>query len=170
MKSSVIENKVKVEDASKMEAWERFKKSEVWAANASLPIMVRLFHVTKLMGQQMQDKLKLSNPQMRILYEALEPEGVSQASICKHYNIDPASVTRTAQLMEREGLITRHPDPADNRLMRVFISDKGRKLIEGMPQRVAKLEQELIEGWTDEEILQLHSLLERLEKRLGTII
>lgn len=148
------------------EAWKRFKESQHWAANAPLPLTTRLFRANHLLSNRFGERIELSTPQMRVLFEALEPEGVSQATICKHYNIDPSAVTRTVQAMERDGLVVRKIDSNDNRLMRVFITDKGRQLIDGLPERVAAFEHEMLDGWTDEEILQLHSLLEKLENSL----
>jgi DNA-binding MarR family transcriptional regulator len=147
--------------------WEWLSKSRVWAANAPWPLMFRLGRANRLVSAQLEEKLNMSIPQMRILFEALDPAGVSQASLYKRYNVDPASITRTVQVMERDGLITRNPDPDDNRFMRVFITEEGRKLAEEMPKRLAEFEQRLVKSLTESEILQLHSLLERLELGLA---
>ncbi len=147
-------------------AWERFKQSQVWAANAPLPLMVQLLRTSRLVSQQVEEATQVTLPQMRILFEALEPEGVSQSTLHKHYLVDPAAITRTVQAMERDGLITRSSDPSDNRFMRVFITDKGRQLIEATPPRMAEYEQRMVKGLTDSEILQLHALLERIEIQL----
>lgn len=155
------------EKISREEAWKRFKSSQAWAANAPLPLMTRLFRANHLVANRFGEQIELSTPQMRVLFEALEPEGVSQATICKHYNIDASAVTRTVQAMERDGLVVRKVDPNDNRLMRVFITDIGRKLLEGLPEQVAEFERKLLDGWTDEEILQLHHLLEKLENSIN---
>ncbi len=149
--------------SDRQKAWERFKSSQSWRANAPLPLMTRLHQVSKLVRQRFEDELNLSTAQMRILFEAQAPDGVSQATLSKQYELEPAAVTRTAQAMERDGLITRQSDPDDNRFMRVFITNKGRQLIEVMPAQVAQFERELLDGWTDEEVLELHRMLERLE-------
>jgi DNA-binding MarR family transcriptional regulator len=147
--------------------WEWLSQSRVWAANAPWPLMFRVSRANRLIASQLEEKLNLSIPQMRILFEALDPGGVSQATLYKRYNVDPASITRTVQVMERDGLITRSPDPDDNRFMRVFITEKGRQLAEEMPRRLAEFEQRLVKGLTESEILQLHNLLERLELGLA---
>jgi MarR family transcriptional regulator, organic hydroperoxide resistance regulator len=124
--------------------------------------MFRISRTARFIAQQLEEQLDLSTPQMRILFEALEPEGVSQAVLCKQYQVDPASITRTVQAMERDGLVTRHVDESDNRYMRVYATEKGRILAESLPAKIASFEQHLVEGLSDDEILMLHTLLERL--------
>lgn len=163
-----MENTKKEEnfESKKKTAWERMNSTQIWAGKAKMPLMMRLVRTSKLVGQRMEDSMNLSLPHMRILWEATQPGGVSQSDLHKQYKVDPASITRTVQTLERDGLITRAPDPADNRLMRVFITDKGRALVETLPARIAEFERQLVEGLEDTEILQLHSLLDRLEARL----
>src|SRR5689334_11379510 len=114
----------------KAKGWEQFKHTYTWAANAKLPLMARLGRASKLMTHRLEEDLDMSLPQVRILFEALDPEGISQSALHKQYKVDPASITRTVQAMERDGLITRRPDVNDNRLMRVYITEKGRELAE----------------------------------------
>lgn len=147
-------------------AWQRISQTQKWAANAKIPLMVRLGRTSRLVNYRLEEVLKLNTSQMRVVFEANHPEGVSQSDLHKKYMIDPASITRTVQTMERDGLVTRNPDPADNRLMRVYTTDKGRALAEILPAKLAKFEQSIVKGLSDEEILQLHSLLERIEAQV----
>lgn len=149
----------------KAKGWERLKQSQTWAANAEVPLMVRLSRANRLMNQHLEEETGLSTSQMRILFEALEADGISQLALHKHYKVDPASITRTVQAMERDGLITRRPDISDNRLMRVYATQKGRDLAEVLPERLARFEQAMLSGLSDSEILELHRLLERVEQK-----
>jgi MarR family transcriptional regulator for hemolysin len=158
---------ISTNQSSKRETWRRLSQSQTWAANASVPLMFRLGRTNRVVAQQLEEFIALSLPQMRILFEALEPEGVSQATLTKQYQIDPASITRTVQAMERDGLITRRPDENDNRLMRVYITEKGRLLTESLPPQLVIFEQQVVKGLTENEILLLHSLLEKIEGQMN---
>jgi DNA-binding MarR family transcriptional regulator len=151
----------------KAKGWEKFKQDQTWAAGSEIPLMMRLKRVSHHMTQRLEEMLGISTPQIRILFEAQDPEGISQSALHKEYKVDPASITRTVQAMERDGLVTRRPDAKDNRLMRVYITEKGRKLTENLPARLAQFEQEMVQDFSVEEIKQLHSLLERIEKQFG---
>src|SRR5690349_5308717 len=99
----------------KAKGWEQFRHTYTWAGNAKVPLMARLGRASKLMTHRLEDELNMSLPQVRILFEALDPEGISQSALHKQYKVDPASITRTVQTMERDGLVTRRPDDKDNR-------------------------------------------------------
>lgn len=150
----------------KHDAREWLKNSHKWAGNAALPLMSHLGRASHLVTQKLEAEIKISSSQIRILFEALDPDGVSQSFLGKRHNVDPASITRTVQAMERDELIIRKPDASDNRFMRVYITQKGRNLIETIPPRLFQFEQFLIEGWTESEILQLHTLLDKIEQRM----
>ncbi len=158
---------ISANQSNKRETWRRLSQTQTWAANANIPLMFRLSRTSRVVSQQLEEFIELSMPQMRILFEALEPKGVSQSTLTKQYQIDPASITRTVQAMERDGLITRHPDENDNRLMRVYITDKGRQLTESLPPQLVIFEQQVVKGLTDSEILLLHSLLEKIEGQMN---
>ncbi|MDB5078885.1 MAG: MarR family transcriptional protein [Chloroflexi bacterium] len=160
MKSPTEQN----EEKSHGREW--LKNSQKWAGKASLPLMTHLGRASHLVTQKLVAEIKISISQIRVLFEALDPNGVSQSFLGKRYNVDPASITRTVQAMERDGLITRKPDASDNRLMRVYITEKGRELLETIPPRLFQFEQYLLEGWTESEIIQLHSFLDRIEQRM----
>lgn len=149
-------------------AWERISRTQKWAANARIPLMVRLSRTSRLVTYHLEEAMKLNTSQMRVLFEANYYEGVSQLDLHKKYQIDPASITRTVQTMERDGLVTRSPDPTDNRLMRVFITEKGRALAETLPAQLAGFEQIIVNGLSEAEISQLHNLLERIEAQVAT--
>jgi DNA-binding MarR family transcriptional regulator len=147
-------------------AWERLTSGLTWAGGANLPLMLRLARTHKVIIPLYEEYMGLSIPQMRILFEALDPEGISQSALHKYYKIDPASVSRTLQAMERDELVLRHVDQHDSRNMRVFITEKGRILAESIPERIIEFERRVVKGLSHEEVQQLHRMLELLEKNL----
>jgi DNA-binding MarR family transcriptional regulator len=65
---------------------------------------------------------------LSLVYRAGE---VSQAELQRRLDIDGAAITRHVKQLEAEGLITRRPDPADNRLTLVALTSRGTdKLVE----------------------------------------
>jgi DNA-binding MarR family transcriptional regulator len=58
-------------------------------------------------------------------------DGISQAEFVRLQDTaDPSRVTRTAQALEAEGLIRRERDPEDNRVVRMYLTDEGRRMAE----------------------------------------
>jgi len=152
-----------------MAAWHRLTNTQHWAGNAEVPLPMRLGRTSHLVGSALEQALGFNYSQMRILFGAMEPEGVIQASLSKLYKVDPAAITRSLQTMERDGLIRREPDPKDNRCIRIFVTEKGQTLAETLPGKIAEFEAKLTAGLEDEEILSMHRLLLHLEERLFAV-
>ena len=161
--------KVHEENPKKMfTVWKRLTMSHRWAGNAEGPLMMRLGRTNHLVSQALEQALGFNSSHIRILFAALEPEGVTQSMLSKSYKVDPAAITRSIQAMEREGLVYRAPDPADNRCLRILATEKGKTLAHTMPDKIAAFEARLTEGLNDAEIITLHRLLSHLEDRLLT--
>jgi DNA-binding MarR family transcriptional regulator len=68
-------------------------------------------------------------------------DGMSQGEFVREHEMaDPSRVTRTAQALEAEGLIRRERDPEDNRVVRMYLTEDGRRLVE---KRLPRINEEL---------------------------
>ena len=146
--------------------WKQLRQDQTWAGNAEISLILHLSRISRLLNNELETTAGFSLPQIRILFEAMAPEGTSQSALHKQYQIDPGSITRTVQTMERDGLVTRRPDEADNRLMRVYITAKGREVAAQMPSQLSQAERDMSADLSDDEVNLFHSMLERLEARL----
>lgn len=64
-------------------------------------------------------------------------DGLSQGEFVREHEIaDPSRVTRTAQALEAEGWIRRERDPEDNRVVRMYLTDEGHRVVEERLPRV----------------------------------
>ena len=64
-------------------------------------------------------------------------DGLSQGEFVREHEVaDPSQVTRTAQALEAEGLIRRERDAQDNRVVRMYLTDEGRRMVEERLPRV----------------------------------
>jgi DNA-binding MarR family transcriptional regulator len=57
-----------------------------------------------------------------------ENDGISQRELADTLYLSRPRITSMLQAMEKDGLITRSADEADQRLTRVFLTDEGRRL------------------------------------------
>ena len=89
---------------------------------------------------------------------ALE-DGRSQGEVSRYYEMDPSRVTRTAQAMENEGLIRRERDPDDNRVVRMYLTDGGRELLEKRPALNEKLHRRINAALDEKELEELRRML-----------
>lgn len=68
----------------------------------------------------------LSGPQARLVLSLAVPMRMHQAAEATAY--EPSHLTALATQLERAGLVTRTPDPADRRARQLCLTDAGREL------------------------------------------
>ena len=94
------------------------------------------------------------------LLKMLIDEGeVSQGEVSQRFEVDPSRITRLAQRLEREGLLSRERDPEDNRVVRLRATERGRRLIEGCQDRREELEDRIRRELSEEELAEFRRLL-----------
>ena len=87
-------------------------------------------------------------------------DGMSQGEFSQVYEVaDPSRVTRTAQALEAEGLIRRERDADDNRVVRMYLTGDGRKVLERLPGINEALRRRVGGVLDDEEVEELRRML-----------
>lgn len=85
--------------------------------------------------------------------------GLRQAELARRLGIEPPTVTRMVQRLERAGLVERQRDPHDARLVRVRATPRA-KLLEGVVRRAwEEVDAQLIEAMGEEGATALRRLL-----------
>ena len=70
------------------------------------------------------------------------------------------------QRMESNGFVTRRADEHDQRISRVYLTEKGSKTLKKLEELFLQLEKEEIDGFSPDEIEQLMDYLERINNNL----
>jgi MarR family transcriptional regulator, organic hydroperoxide resistance regulator len=105
-----------------------------------------LAKVSRLVGARMRTKLEaigLHHAQGMILFHLWKNEGMAQNRLAQALHITPPTTTSTLQRMEREGWIERRRDKADQRVVRVYLTDKAKALRREIRLSFQELDREL---------------------------
>ncbi len=98
-----------------------------------------------------------------LLYKLFaEGEDVRLGELADRLGIDSPAVTRKVQQLERVGLVTRSPDPADARAARVRLAPAGRRSIEKLLRARELWLEEMLGDWSERDRAELARLLELL--------
>jgi len=89
-------------------------------------------------------------------------DGISQRGLARMLFLAPPSVTTMLQRMEKAGIVERRPDPADQRLTRVFLTDAGRALSEQVHARFTTYLTRMFDGFEPAELAEIERLLGRM--------
>jgi MarR family transcriptional regulator, organic hydroperoxide resistance regulator len=105
--------------------------------------------------------------QEMFLLHLWEQDGLTQSQLVEHMCVQPATVSKMLDRMEKAGLVTRRPDSEDSRVSRVYSTEQGRILQNAVADVWDKLEERTIAGFSTEERLLLRRLLLQVHENLS---
>ncbi|AET57216.1 MarR family winged helix-turn-helix transcriptional regulator [Paenibacillus terrae] len=111
-------------------------------------------------------ELNLYVGQDNLLYRLWLGDGITQMQICEHLNCEPPTVTNMVKSLEQNGFIYRKRDEQDARVMRIFLTDKGKELEEPVDIKWRQQQNKLLQSILPEERVLLRQLLKQLENNL----
>lgn len=94
---------------------------------------------------------------------------IFQRDVEKHLEISRASVTSVLQLMEKNGFIRRESVDTDARLKKIVVTDKGLQANNRILSSLDRMEADLVEGISAEEMETFISVMDRIRKNLETL-
>jgi DNA-binding MarR family transcriptional regulator len=121
-----------------------------------MPLLGLAFWRTK---HAFEREVGLSAATWFLLSMVIEADGISQGEVSHRFEVDPSRITRLAQRLEGEGLLSRKRDPEDNRVVRLYASEEGRSLIEDFRERREGFEDRFRREFSPEELAQLRRTL-----------
>ncbi|MEK4439193.1 MarR family winged helix-turn-helix transcriptional regulator [Paenibacillus sp. FSL K6-2862] len=93
-------------------------------------------------------------------------DGVTQMQLCEHLKCEPPTVTNMVKSLEQNGFIYRKRDEHDARVMRIFLTDKGRELEKPVESKWREQQEKLLQSISPEDRLILRELMKRMERNL----
>jgi DNA-binding MarR family transcriptional regulator len=87
--------------------------------------------------------------------------------LAEQLGVDAPTVTRKIQQLEREGLVERHPDPADRRASRIQLTPSGKKMIERIEKARRSWLERLLQDWDPADLEVFGVLLGRFSESLA---
>ena len=73
------------------------------------------------------EPLELRTIPMSVLLTVVEEPGISSAEICRVLGMQRANIVPVLADLDNRGLFLREPDPSDNRIQKLFPTQKGRE-------------------------------------------
>lgn len=114
---------------------------------------------------QAVSKLKVGRGMPPVLGYICQNNGCMQSEISRINHVSPATATVMLQSMEKNGLIVRRSAEDDQRCMRIYITDEGRKIAELGKETVERVDDEFFSVLSDEEHERLAEILIKLKDR-----
>jgi MarR family transcriptional regulator, organic hydroperoxide resistance regulator len=104
--------------------------------------------------------------QDQVLFRLWRKEGLSQAQLGERLGCEAPTVTNMVRRMEASGLVERRVDCDDARVVRVYLTDRGRRLEAPVREVWGRIEKSLLDGLNAEEQFLFHRLLVQARQNL----
>jgi MarR family transcriptional regulator, organic hydroperoxide resistance regulator len=131
-----------------------------------LPQVCRLHHTR---SQALFGSIGLHRGQPFLLSVLWKEEGLAHSELATRMHVTPATITKMLQRMEDAGFVHRRPDPDDQRVSRVYLTEHGQVVRQRVADMWQTLENETFDGLSMEEQDQLAGLLDRVRTNLSRV-
>ncbi|MGF9696481.1 MULTISPECIES: MarR family winged helix-turn-helix transcriptional regulator [Paenibacillus] len=116
-------------------------------------------------GESLRE-LNLHVGQDNLLYRLFLDDGVTQMQLSEQLNCEPPTITNMVKSLEQNGFIYRKRDEKDARVMRIYLTDKGKELEEPVRIIWKKHQEKLLKSISIDERLLLRRLMKQMESNL----
>lgn len=110
--------------------------------------------------------LPLEVGQIPSLMQVYCNSGITQDGISCNAGLDKGTVARTVKQLEKAGLVSRETDKKDRRVNHIFATSKGLDIRDQVFQIINELHKILYQGFSDSEITEAISVLERMKDNM----
>lgn len=118
---------------------------------------------------QQLNNIGLHPGQPPMLWHIFEEEGLSQKELARRLQVKPPTVNVSLQRMERADYICRRQDEKDQRVSRIYLTEKGRQLASRIGVIMKANEEQITRGLTEAEVCLLSRFLKQLIANIGSI-
>jgi len=135
----------------------------------ALRLWLRLLTCSQLIEREVRARLQgrfdTTLPRFDLMSQLWRyPAGLKMNELSRHLMVTGGNVTGIVDLLEKDGLAERHPEPADRRAYRVRLTRGGRKAFGEMARAHEGWIVELLAGLSLREQAEIHKLLGQLKR------
>ena len=98
----------------------------------------------------------------RIIFALWGKDGVPIKTLCEKTSLDKSTLTGIIDRLERDGYIERKPSQTDKRSTLICLTGKEQKFAKHVQKVSNQMNKIFYKGFSDEEIMQFDSMLERI--------
>ena len=122
--------------------------------------------VSRALAEQYQARFGLSIPEWRVMANLGRAAPLSANEVAERTSMDKVKVSRAISRMHDAGLVKRETDPRDNRMVRLQLSARGKRIYEKIAPMALAWEREFLSVLSESEIAAFDRILGKLDKRI----
>ena len=125
-------------------------------------LLAQFSQAYRSLSDSFMDQIGMHRAQSGLLCRLYVQDGMTQSEIAEQLGVQGATVTSILQRMEEAGLVTRHRDPEDNRLVRVYLTPAGKEKERAITEQFMKLQGAVFEGFDEGQRAALRQMLRQM--------
>ncbi|MCY6959776.1 MarR family winged helix-turn-helix transcriptional regulator [Clostridium brassicae] len=129
-------------------------------------LMHQIAHKFRVKYDKKLDNYNITCSQIKAMRCLWDKDGIIQNEILNQVDIKPSSLTKLIGILSEKGLVEKRTDEKDARNNLIFLTSKGREIEKETWGIVLDMEQELTEGFSEDEKNTLISFLIRMLNNL----
>ncbi|MDO4337188.1 MAG: MarR family transcriptional regulator [Eubacteriales bacterium] len=133
--------------------------------NGELTMQGLLMEINRLyMGKCFHQMVELGiyPGQIPVLGCLMHKDGLSQRELAKKLHIKPPTVNVTVQRLEKIGILCRRQDEKDQRVTRVYMTEKGHAIVEKAMEQVMENEKILFANFSETELCLMRRFFQQM--------
>jgi DNA-binding MarR family transcriptional regulator len=130
-------------------------------------LLVQICRGHRNKAQELLSRIDLYPGQEFLLLNLWPQDGLTHSEVAENLCVQPATVTRMLDRLVKTGLVQRRMDADDQRISRVYLTEKGQELLQPIEQAWQELEAISFANLTLEERLLLRRILLQINENLG---
>ncbi|MCT2400815.1 MarR family winged helix-turn-helix transcriptional regulator [Novosphingobium mangrovi (ex Huang et al. 2023)] len=128
-----------------------------------------LAQVARLMRRAFDERAReigVTRPQWQVLSVLLRHEGIKQGGLAEILEVEPITAGRMIDRMQDAGLVERRDDPADRRAWRLYLTGRGREIMDRLQPLARETSDQTLSGISEAETAALLGTLEKMLENL----
>ena len=114
--------------------------------------------------------LGLSAGQFPVLMLLAKEQNIMQDTLVRHFHLDKGTIARASRKLEDGGYIRRITDPGNRRAVRLFLTEKGERVIPLLQAINREWESQIGTGLPKKDMAALHTLIRHVAQNSFTIL
>jgi len=87
--------------------------------------------------------------------------GLSSAQLARRHFVTPQAMNQLVAALERDGLIERRADAVNRKILRAWLTERGRQVLDSCHRAVDNVEQRMLAGFTTGQVRDFRQALEK---------
>jgi MarR family transcriptional regulator for hemolysin len=135
-------------------------------------LVFQLIETSRLLQAFVDQRAKefgTTRAQWGVLGRLRRQEGLTQVELAAQLGLQPISLVRLLDRLVEQECVERHTDPHDRRANKLYLTDKGRRMIEDLDPHGHRMRADILDGFADADMLQMRDMLVGIKVRIGEL-